>query len=111
MGGDIIFAIALLGGLLFLLLIGLEIAWSVGVIALIGLIFFVDQPVNQIAYTTWDSLNSFTLTAMPLFILMGAIGKKKLNGLQCSLIAILVFLFQKELYIINFDIKTTEIEI
>ncbi len=73
MGGDIIFAIALLGGLLFLLLIGLEIAWSVGVIALIGLIFFVDQPVNQIAYTTWDSLNSFTLTAMPLFILMGAI--------------------------------------
>ena len=73
MGGDIIFAVALLAGLLFLLLIGLEIAWSVGVIALIGLVFFVDQPVNQIAYTMWDSLNSFTLTALPLFVLMGSI--------------------------------------
>jgi tripartite ATP-independent transporter DctM subunit len=73
MGGDIIFAIGLLVGLLFLLLIGLEIAWSVGVIALIGLIFLVDQPIDQVAYTMWDSLNSFALTAMPLFILMGSI--------------------------------------
>lgn len=73
MGGDIIFAIALLAGLLFLLLLGLEIAWSVGVVALIGLLYFVDQPVNQIAYTMWDSLNSFALTALPLFVLMGSI--------------------------------------
>jgi tripartite ATP-independent transporter DctM subunit len=73
MGGDIIFAIGLLVGLLFLLLIGLEIAWSVGLIALIGLLFLVNQPIDQIAYTMWDSLNSFALTAMPLFILMGSI--------------------------------------
>jgi tripartite ATP-independent transporter DctM subunit len=73
MGGDIIFAIGLLAGLLFLLLIGLEIAWSVGVIALIGLLFLVNQPIDQIAYTMWDSLNSFALTAMPLFIRMGSI--------------------------------------
>ena len=73
MSGDIIFAIGLIIGLLFLLLIGLEIAWSVGVIALVGLVFFVNQPIDQIAYTMWDSLNSFALTAMPLFILMGSI--------------------------------------
>jgi tripartite ATP-independent transporter DctM subunit len=73
MGGDIVFAVALLAGLLLLLLLGLEIAWSVGVVALVGLIFLVDQPVDQIAYTMWDSLNSFALTAMPLFILMGSI--------------------------------------
>ena len=73
MGADIIFAVALIAGLLFLLLCGLEIAWSVGVVALVGLIWFVDQPVNQIAYTMWGSLNSFTLTAMPLFILMGSV--------------------------------------
>lgn len=73
MGADIVFAIALIAGLLFLLLCGLEIAWSVGVVALVGLLWFVDQPVNQIAYTMWDSLNSFTLTAMPLFILMGSV--------------------------------------
>lgn len=73
MGADILISIALLSGLLFLLLIGLEIAWSVGVISLIGLLFFVNQPVDQIAYIMWDSLNSFALTALPLFILMGAI--------------------------------------
>ena len=73
MGGDIVFAVALLAGLLFLLLLGLEIAWSVGVVAMVGLIFLVDQPIDQIAYTMWDSLNSFALTALPLFILMGSI--------------------------------------
>ena len=73
MGSEYIFAILLIAGLLFLLLMGLEIAWSVAVIAVIGLLFYVDQPINQIAYTSWNSLNSFTLTAMPLFILMGSI--------------------------------------
>ena len=66
MAGEVVFALALLAGLLFLLLIGLEIAWSVGVVAMVGLIWYVDQPINQLAYTMWDSLNSFTLTAMPL---------------------------------------------
>lgn len=73
MGGDIIFAFALLAGLVFLLLLGLEIAWSLGLVGLIGLVFLVDQPVNQIGHSTWSSLNSFALTAMPMFILMGSI--------------------------------------
>ena len=73
MGSEYIFAVLLIAGLLFLILMGLEIAWSVAVIAVIGLLFYVDQPINQIAYTSWNSLNSFTLTAMPLFILMGSV--------------------------------------
>jgi len=73
MGSEFIIGLALIGLLFILLLTGLEIAWSVGVVALIGLIWWVDQPINQIAYTMWASLNSFTLTAMPLFILMGTI--------------------------------------
>ena len=40
MGTEVLIALGLAAGLLFLLLIGLEIAWSVGVIALIGLLFF-----------------------------------------------------------------------
>ena len=73
MGSEFITGLALIGLLFILLLTGLEIAWSVGVVALIGLIWYVGQPINQIAYTMWASLNSFTLTAMPLFILMGTI--------------------------------------
>lgn len=73
MGPDILFAIGLIVGLLFLLVMGLEIGWSIGIISLIGLVFFIEQPINQIAYTSWNALNSFTLTAMPLFILMGSV--------------------------------------
>lgn len=73
MGPEGIFGLALVAGLLVLLLLGLEIAWSVGVIAVIGLVWYVGQPIDQLAYTAFGSLNSFTLSAMPLFILMGAI--------------------------------------
>lgn len=73
MGSEIAIGLVLIIGLFVLLLMGLEIAWSVGIIALIGLIWYVDQPISQIAETAWNSLDSFTLTAMPLFIFMGAI--------------------------------------
>ena len=57
MESQLIFAIALIFGLFLLLLLGLEIAWSVGIIALIGLLFYIDQPINQIAYSSWNALN------------------------------------------------------
>ena len=60
-----------LGCMLVLLMLGLEIAWSIGIVAVVGLTWYIDQPISQIAETTWSSLNSFTLTAMPLFIFMG----------------------------------------
>ena len=73
MGSEILVGIILVAGLLILLFAGLEIGWSVGIISVIGLIWYIDQPINQVAYTCWNSLDSFTLTAMPLFILMGSI--------------------------------------
>ena len=73
MGAELTVAVLLVLLLLFLLLIGLEIGWAIGVTSLIGLIWYIEQPVGQIAETIWGSLNSFTLTAMPLFIFMGSI--------------------------------------
>lgn len=73
MGAEILVGIILIVGLLILLFAGLEMGWSVGIISVIGLIWYIDQPINQVAYTCWGSLDSFTLTAMPLFILMGSI--------------------------------------
>jgi tripartite ATP-independent transporter DctM subunit len=63
----------LMGGLLFLLAFGLEIAVAMGVVASVGLVFFLDKSLVQIAWTAWDSLNSFVLLAMPLFIFMGSV--------------------------------------
>ena len=63
----------LMGGLLFLLALGLEIAVAMGVVASVGLVFFLDKSLVQIAWSAWDSLNSFVLLAMPLFIFMGSV--------------------------------------
>jgi tripartite ATP-independent transporter DctM subunit len=62
----------LMGGLLVLLAFGVEIGVAMGVIASLGLLV-VDKPLVQMAWTAWESLNSFTLLAMPLFIFMGAV--------------------------------------
>ncbi|MFM9981770.1 MAG: TRAP transporter large permease [Burkholderiales bacterium] len=63
----------LMGGLLVLLALGVEIGVAMGVMATAGLVFVVDKPLVQMAWTAWESLNSFTLVAMPLFIFMGAV--------------------------------------
>ncbi len=63
----------IMGGLLVLLALGVEIGVAMGVAASVGLVFVVDKPVVQMAWTAWESLNSFTLLAMPLFIFMGAV--------------------------------------
>ncbi|MBI4186025.1 MAG: TRAP transporter large permease subunit [Chloroflexi bacterium] len=64
---------ALIGILFFLLAIGLEVGWSVGIVALVGMVFVTHQPVTRLAITSWGVLNSFIMTAVPLFILMGAL--------------------------------------
>ena len=66
-------SLILLGGLVFLLAIGTEIYVAMGVMASIGLVLFVGQPLRQFAFTAFDVMNSFILTAMPLFIFMGTI--------------------------------------
>jgi len=66
-------SLILIGGLVLLLAIGLEVFAAVGVMATIGLLFFVGQSIEQFAYTAFSTLNSWILSALPLFIFMGAI--------------------------------------
>jgi tripartite ATP-independent transporter DctM subunit len=49
------------------------VAIAMGLVAAIGLVLVVDKPLVQMAWSAWESLNSFTLLAMPLFIFMGAV--------------------------------------
>lgn len=63
----------LIGFLLALLVVGLEVGIAMGLAAAVGLVFMVDKPLVQMAWSAWESLNSFTLLAMPLFIFMGAV--------------------------------------
>ncbi len=63
----------LFGILVVLLAMGLEIGVSIGLIAIIGLVVVINQPVMQVAISAYDLMDSFVLTAVPLFIFMGAI--------------------------------------
>ena len=66
-------AIILIGGLLFLLALGVEIFVAMAIVGGLGLLLFVGQPPQQFAWTAFEFMNSFVLTCMPLFVFMGAI--------------------------------------
>jgi tripartite ATP-independent transporter DctM subunit len=66
-------AIILLGGLLILLLMGTEVFVAMAIVGGLGLWFFVGQGPEQFARTAFLFMDSFVLTAMPLFIFMGTI--------------------------------------
>lgn len=70
---DTIMAITLIGGLIVLLALGVEVAWSIGIMAAVGLFFFLREPLDEFAWRSWTTLNFFTLTAAPLFIFMGSL--------------------------------------
>jgi tripartite ATP-independent transporter DctM subunit len=66
-------SLALLGGLTLLMAAGIEIAPAMGIVAGLGMIFFVNQPLDYFARAAFDVMNSFTFTAIPLFVFMGTI--------------------------------------
>ena len=66
-------AFILLGGLFFLLAFGIEIGPAMGIVAGVGLLLFVHQPLDYFARAAFEIMNSFTLTAIPLFIFMGTL--------------------------------------
>lgn len=65
-------AIILVGGLFLLLAMGAEIFVAISTMAALALLIFMGQSLDQFAYTGWSELASFSLTAVPLFIFMGA---------------------------------------
>lgn len=67
-----IIALILVGGLFLLLALGAEIFVAIGTMGAIALVVFMGQGLDQFAYTSWSELASFSLTATPLFIFMGA---------------------------------------
>lgn len=65
----------IIGAILFLLLgMGLPVAFALGLTALISVaLFLTTSELGYFSTLVFDSLNSFSLLAIPLFILMGAI--------------------------------------
>ncbi|MBI4186028.1 MAG: TRAP transporter large permease subunit [Chloroflexi bacterium] len=73
MSPEIMILIILVGGMLLLMAMGLEIAWSIGIMTILGMMLFVGQSPFRLAWNSWSTTNSFVLTALPLFILMGSV--------------------------------------
>ena len=60
--------------MLFFLLVGVRISLALGTVGLLGLCFLLPQPqLSLVAERSWNSVNSFTLTAIPMFVLMGGL--------------------------------------
>lgn len=59
--------------LLVLLAVGIRIAFALGMVGALGVLFLLPTPQLQgIAEQAWTGVNSFAYTAVPMFILMGA---------------------------------------
>ncbi|MCB2192654.1 MAG: TRAP transporter large permease subunit [Deltaproteobacteria bacterium] len=59
--------------LLSLMVLGVRIAFSLGMVGALGVLFLLPTPQLQvIAERAWTGVNSFAFTAVPMFILMGA---------------------------------------
>ncbi len=66
--------LGLVFGMLFFLLIGVRIALALGLVGMLGLYVLLPQPqLSVLAERSWNSLNTFTLTAIPMFVLMGGL--------------------------------------
>jgi tripartite ATP-independent transporter DctM subunit len=66
--------ILLVATLLFLLLLGVRVALALGLAGTFGLYFLLPQPqLLLLAERSWTSVNSFSLTAVPMFVLMGGL--------------------------------------
>ena len=60
--------------LLLFLLIGVKISLALGSVGMMGLYFLLPQPqLSLLAERSWNAVNSFTLTAIPMFVLMGGL--------------------------------------
>ena len=68
-------AVLLLGGVIALILAGLPVAFAFWLIVVSGGVVFFggEQGLRQIILSMWSSISSFTLVAIPLFILMGEV--------------------------------------
>jgi C4-dicarboxylate transporter DctM subunit len=66
-------SLVILGGLVLLLALGIEIAPAMGIVAGLGLVLFVHQPLDYFPRAAFEIMNSFTFTAIPLFVFMGTI--------------------------------------
>ena len=66
--------LVLVAAMLFFLLIGVRISLALGTVGMLGLYFLLPQPqLSLLAERSWNSINSFTLTAIPMFVLMGGL--------------------------------------
>ena len=75
--------------LLALMALGVRIAFSLGVVGALGVLFLLPTPQLQvIAERAWTSVNSFAFTSLPMFILMGAFLVR--SGVTSELFSVMV---------------------
>jgi C4-dicarboxylate transporter DctM subunit len=67
---SLVILVVLMGGLL----IGLPIAFSIGLTSLLGIVAFLNpNAISALANIAWAASNNFTLTAVPLFLFMSEV--------------------------------------
>jgi tripartite ATP-independent transporter DctM subunit len=70
----LVIGLVLVATMLLLLVLGVRIALALALVGVFGLYFLLSQPqLSAVAERSWSSVNTFTLTAVPMFVLMSAL--------------------------------------
>ncbi|WP_439515522.1 TRAP transporter large permease subunit [Oceanibaculum nanhaiense] len=70
----LLLGVLLVATLFLFLVLGVRVALTLGSVGLLGLMFLLPMPqLSLLAERSWNSVNTFTLTAVPMFVLMGAV--------------------------------------
>ena len=83
--------VVMIGVLLLLFMINVPIAWALGISSLLTLVMFADVPLVVVAQRMFTGTDSFTLIAIPFFLLAGELMEKagisdRLIGLAQALV-------------------------
>lgn len=70
----VVLGVTITAAILIFLMLGVRIAMALGLVGMFGLYFLLPKPqMSLLAERAWSSVNSFTLTAVPMFVLMSAL--------------------------------------
>ena len=78
------------GTLIFVFLLGVPVAFSMALVGMLGFAYLtsIEGAVSMTGSVLWSTLESYSLTVLPMFVLMGAIAfqsgisKKMYNALE-----------------------------
>ena len=97
----------LLGSFVLLCMLGMPVAYTLGLAAIVGALW-IDVPLEAVMIQISSGVNSFSLLAIPFFVLAGAIMRARPDLLQCPDELLVAELIQRRIDMVRAPVDVPE---